>query len=312
MSATIVGYEAALLAAASQREDVVVMTAENRAPIRSLPELLGARFIDVGICEQTMVGAAAGLALRGRTPVVHALAAFLTMRAFEFIRTDVGIAGLPVVFVGYIPGLLSDGNGPTHQALEDVALMRTIPGMRVVCPADAEELAAALPALLDRKAPSYVRYTTAAAAVDHAPFVLGKAEVVSEGDAVTLMTYGLLLGQALRARSILEARGVPVSVVNMRSLVPVDEDAIVRAALHSELLVVLEDHFLVGGLYSIVAEVLLRHGVACRVLAIACEGRWFRPGLLDDVLAREGFTGGQVAERVLSAVLVPPRLQAAR
>src|SRR5215470_10320345 len=130
----------ALLALAREDDRVIVMTAENRAALRSLPPLLGDRFIDVGICEQTLIGAAAGLALRGRKPIVHALATFLTMRAFEFIRTDIGIPGLPVVLVGAVPGFLSDANGPTHQALEDVALMRAIPGMQVFCPADETEL----------------------------------------------------------------------------------------------------------------------------------------------------------------------------
>ena len=106
--------------AAGRRAAVVVLTAENRAAIRHLPAAIGERFIDVGICEQTMVGMAAGLALRGRIPVLHALATFLTLRAFEFIRTDVGIAGLPVKLVGGVPGFLSDGNGPTHQAIDDV------------------------------------------------------------------------------------------------------------------------------------------------------------------------------------------------
>src|SRR5262249_42991269 len=118
MSATLAAtYEQSLLALAAQREDVVVMTAENRAHVRNLPAALGPRFVDVGICEQTLVGAAAGLALRGRTPVVHALASFLTQRAFEFIRTDVGVAQLPVKLVGFVPGLLSEANGPTHQAI---------------------------------------------------------------------------------------------------------------------------------------------------------------------------------------------------
>ena len=141
------------------------MTAENRAPIRNLPAQLGPRFIDVGICEQTMVGMAAGLALRGRMPVVHALATFLTLRAFEFIRTDVGIAGLPVKLVGAVPGFLSEANGPTHQALEDVALMRGIPGMDVVCPADEEELAQVLPAVLRSPRPTYLRHVATPARV---------------------------------------------------------------------------------------------------------------------------------------------------
>src|SRR3954467_9142076 len=133
-------YEDTLLACATADERLMVMTAENRAAIRSLPAALGDRFVDVGIAEQTMIGMAAGLALRGRIPVVHALAAFLTMRAFEFIRTDVGIARLPVKLVGGVAGFLSEANGPTHQAIEDIALMRGIPHMQIFCPTDHHEL----------------------------------------------------------------------------------------------------------------------------------------------------------------------------
>lgn len=296
-------YEEALRDLAARRDDLLVMTAENRAPIRNLPGVLGERFIDVGICEQTMIGAAAGLALRGRTPVAHALAAFLTMRAFEFIRTDLGIPGLPVKLVGYVPGFLSEANGPTHQAIEDVALMRGIPNLRVVCPADEEELAAALPVLLDDPAPCYVRYNNLAPAVEHrTPFELGRAEVLSEGAGVALLTYGFLLREAVLARTLLEEQGVPVRLVNLRSLAPVDEAEIVASALDTRLLVTIEDHFATGGLYSIVAEVLLRHGVGARVHPIHLGDRWFRPALLPDVLEQEGFSGARLAERVLAAL----------
>src|SRR5215831_15080233 len=158
------------------------MTAENRAAIRSLPDRLGSRFIDVGIAEMTLVGAAAGLALRGRRPIVHALATFLTLRAFEFIRTDVGIAGLPVKLVGGVPGFLSEANGPTHQAVEDVALMRTIPNLQVFCPADEHDLEMGLPAILDSRSPGYVRFYAAKPEVSHeAQFEIGKAEVLADG-----------------------------------------------------------------------------------------------------------------------------------
>ncbi|HUK62609.1 MAG TPA: hypothetical protein VLV15_04720, partial [Dongiaceae bacterium] len=167
-------YESALRELASRDERVVVMTAENRAAIRNLPQVLGARFVDVGICEQTMVGMSAGLALRGRIPVVHALATFLTLRAFEFIRTDVGIAGLPVKLVGAVPGFLSEANGPTHQAVDDVAVMRTIPGMQIFCPADESELLAGLPEVLASPAPAYIRFNARPSALAHAPFELGR------------------------------------------------------------------------------------------------------------------------------------------
>lgn len=296
-------YEDALRTQALRREELIVLTAENRAPIRQLPPALGPRFIDVGICEQTMIGAAAGLALRGRVPVAHALAAFLTMRAFEFIRTDLGIANLPVKLVGYVPGFLSEANGPTHQAIEDVSLMRGIPNMRVVCPADEEELAAALPVLLDDPAPCYIRYNNLEPAVEHRePFALGRAETLSTGNGVALLTYGFLLREAAAAARLLEERGVPVRLINLRTLAPVDEEAILDSARSTPLLVTVEDHFATGGLYTIVAEVLLRHGVACRVHPIHLGDRWFKPALLPTVLEQEGFSGAHLAARISRAL----------
>jgi transketolase len=298
-------YEKALEALAALRPDLVVMTAENRAAIRNLPPVLGPRFIDVGICEQTMVGAAAGLALRGRTPVVHALATFLVMRAFEFIRTDVGIANLPVKLVGAVPGFLSDGNGPTHQALEDVALMRGIPHMQVVCPADEEELIAALPAIVASRSPCYVRYNAMRPAVAHtAPFEIGRAELLSPGAAggVTLLTYGFLLREVAAARLELEERGVPVRLLNLRTLKPIDEAAVLAAAHASRLLVAVEDHFQTGGLYSILAELLVGRGVSCRLQSISLGERWFKPALLPDVLEHEGFTGPAIAAQVMAGL----------
>jgi transketolase len=301
---TEAAYEEALGALAARREDVVVLTAENRAPIRGLAKELGPRFIDVGIAEQTLVGAAAGLALRGRTPVVHALASFLTMRAFEFIRTDVGIPGLPVKLVGYVPGLLSEANGPTHQALEDVALMRGIPGMKVFCPSDREELAEALPSIVEDRSPWYVRYTAAPATVPHRqPFVPGRAEALSAGDGVGILTYGILLREAEKARVLLESRGIPVRLVDLRTLQPVDEVAILSAARETRLLVTLEDHFRTGGLHSIVAELVVRHRLRPRLMPVAFEGRWFAPALLAEVLVQEGLTGRQIAERIFDELL---------
>src|ERR1700761_2235667 len=252
-------YEELLTKMALEDERFVVMTAENRALVRNMPKALGNRFIDTGITEQTMIGMAAGLALRGRIPVVHALAPFLTMRAYEFIRTDVGIAHLPVKLSGYIPGFLSDGNGPTHQAIEDVATMRGIPGMEVYSPADEDDAVKMLPSVWAAPGPAYVRINHKKGTYDHAVYQPGKAEVVAEGKDLTLLVYGFLFDNALQARTLLEKEGLSVGLVNMRSLKPVDEEAIVRAARGSRLLVTIEDHLQTGGLYSIVAEVLLRH-----------------------------------------------------
>jgi len=296
-------YEETLYRIAQSDPRVVVMTAENRAPVRSLPGRLGERFIDVGIAEQTLVGMAAGLALGGRIPVVHALAPFLTMRAFEFIRTDIGIPRLPVKLVGFVPGVLSDANGATHQSLEDIGLMRGIPGMQIFCPADAAELERGLPQVIESDAPCYVRYTTQPReGGEVADLPRGRAEVRSRGTDVTLLSFGPLAAEAERARHELEARGLSVGSINLRWLAPLDELAIARAAMESSLVVTIEDHFLAHGLYSAVAELFVRRRITTRLIPIGMDARWFVPGRYDEVLDHAGLSGPRIAARIAEAL----------
>jgi len=293
-------YETLIKETAFADERYIVLTAENRALIRTLPQALDGRFIDTGITEQCMVGMAAGLALRGRIPIVHALAAFLTMRAFEFIRTDVGIPHLPVKFTAFVPGFLSDGNGPTHQAIEDVSIMRGIPGMQVFCPADEQDMLLMLPKIWASPYPSYIRANTRPAVWRHKnDFEIGRAEVISEGKDVTMLVYGMLFEQALIAKELLEKKGWSVGLVNLRSLKPVDEAVLLKAAKESKRLVTVEDHFQTGGLYTMVAEVLLQNKMNANVLPIALKEKWYKPGLLQEVLEYEGYTGKQLAGKIL-------------
>jgi transketolase len=295
-------YESKLRELALRDERLVVMTAENRAAIRGLPAVLGERFVDTGITEQAMIGAAAGLALRGRVPVAHALATFLTLRAFEFIRTDVGIAGLPVKLVGAVPGFLSDGNGPTHQALEDVALMRGIPNLDVFAPADAEDMVMGLESFLGTARPGYLRYNPRPAVHRHAPFVWGMAETVGQGEDVALLVYGTLFTEAMEAKRRLEEKGLSVGLVNLRTVKPFDEATVLEAMRRARLTVTIEDHFLTGGLYSVIAETALRNRLtAAHVLPIALDNTWFKPALLPDVLEYEGFTGAKMAEKIYAS-----------
>ncbi|MCX8116430.1 MAG: transketolase [Desulfobacterota bacterium] len=295
-------YEAFLTEWTLTDERFVVLTAENRAAIRGLPKRLGSRFIDTGITEQALVGVAAGLALRGRIPIAHGLASFLTLRAYEFIRTDVGLANLPVKLVGGIPGFLSEANGPTHQALEDVGLMRTIPNLIVFCPGDEEDMRLGLQVLLFHPSPCYVRFNPNRPVLDHTPFELGKAEVIAEGSEVTLFVYGMLLEQALQAKELLEAQGRSVGLVNVRTVKPLDEETFLRIARDTAMIVTLEDHFLTGGLFSALSELLAKHGRSCRLLPLALEERWFQPCLLPDLLYQEGFAAEQIAQKILRAL----------
>ncbi|MBD3219970.1 transketolase [bacterium] len=284
-----------------QRDDrLVVMTAENRAAIRGLPDRLGDRFVDTGIAEMTLVGAAAGLALRGRVPVVHALATFLTLRAYEFVRTDVGIAGLPVKLVGYVPGFLSEANGPTHQAIEDIGVMRQIPGMRVFAPSCNDELLAGLGDVLADPHPWYIRFNDKPARVEHTDgFAIGRAETLRDGDEIALLVHGTLVGQAVAAAEELERAGRSVRVVNLRTLPPLDIAAVLAAARETALVVTVEDHLNTGGLLSQVCELLVREQTAAEVLPLGLD-TWFRPALLADILRYEGFTAEAIADRVMT------------
>ncbi|MES2796593.1 MAG: transketolase C-terminal domain-containing protein [Bacteroidota bacterium] len=305
-------YEQLLLNITLADERFIVLTAENRALVRNLPISLGNRFIDTGITEQTMIGVAAGLALRGRIPVVHALASFLTMRAFEFVRTDAGIPSLPIKLSGFIPGFLSDGNGPTHQAIEDISLMRGIPNMTVFAPADEQDLLIMLPKIWNSMNPAYTRINTRKSNYQHESiFEIGKAEIVQKGFDITILVYGMLFEQAILAMEILEKQGKSVGLVNMRCLKPVDETVILEVVGNCETIVTLEDHFLIGGLYSIVAETLLKHQKTGKVIPMALDGSWFKPALLDKVLEFEGFTGKQIAERIIGTkiALSQPKIE---
>lgn len=294
-------YEELLKHLIDTDERFMILTAENRAAIRNLPDKIGDRFIDTGITEQTLVGVSAGLALRGRIPVAHALASFLTMRAFEFIRTDVGIADLPVKLIGGFAGFLSEANGPTHQAIEDVSIMRGIPNVNVFCPADEQDMLIGLKTVLESPKPFYIRYNNHPSVYEHSEnFEIGKAEVVSEGNDVTILVYGVLFKQAMEAKAILEAKGKSVGVINLRTLKPIDEDVILKAAANSKLLVTLEDHFITGGLFTIIAEIFLKNRFMCEVLPVALNDKWFKPALINDVLDYEGFTSDKIARRILN------------
>lgn len=292
-------YEQKLLELVQQDERIIVLTAENRAAIRNLPSQISERFIDVGIAEQTMIGMAAGLALRGRIPVVHALSTFLTMRAFEFIRTDVGIGRLPVKLVGSAAGFLSEANGPTHQAIEDVSIMRGIPDMNIFCPSDESELLLGLDKIINSPNPYYIRFNNKTSSLEHEKeFEPGKAEIIFKGRDVVIITYGFLLKQAVEAAEIINRDGKSAGVINLRTLKPIDKELLVKVCRGTYLVVVLEDHFLTGGLFSILSEILVDKQIVCKVLPISLNNKWFKPALLNDVLIYEGFTGEAVAEKI--------------
>jgi len=292
-------YEEFLLDLVTKDNRFIVMTSENRAAMRNITSQIKDNFIDTGITEQTQVGMAAGLALRGRIPIVHALATFITMRSFEFIRTDVGIACLPVKIVGAVPGFLSDGNGPTHQAIEDVSIMRGIPNVNVFAPADNDDMLKGLPEVFSSPSPFYVRFNNCKPVVEHSEFKIGRAETFGNGTDIAILVYGFLFAEAYKAKEILEAKGKSVRLINLRTVKPADEETILKAVEECRLIATVEDHFLTGGLYTILAEILLRNKKTADVIPFALKDKWFKPGLLNYVLEYEGFTAEQISNAII-------------
>lgn len=294
-------YEQLLMQLVEENDSLYVMTAENRAHIRQLPQKIGAKFIDVGIAEQTMIGMAAGLALRGNTVITHALASFLTMRAFEFIRTDVGIATLPVCMVGFIPGILSEANGPTHQSLEDIGLMRLIPSMQIFSPMDEEELLQGMVPIIASHQPWYIRYINKTAKIEHKPFEIGKAEEIGEGNDIVLFSHGYLCNEALDIAAQLIKNGFETKVVNMRTLRPIDEEAIIRNVLDADVICIIEDHFSTGALSTIVSEIIASRGLSATLLPFNFS-TWHKPGMLNDVMKYEGMNSQYITEKIMASL----------
>lgn len=293
-------YEEFLLNLITNDNKFFVLTSENRSMMRNLPPKFKDNFLDCGIAEQTMIGIASGLALRGRIPVVHALATFLTMRPFEFLRSNIGIQNLPVKIVGSVAGFLSDANGPTHQAIEDISIMRGIPNVNVFCPADENDMMKCLPEIYNDPSPFYIRFNATKPILEHGEFEIGKAEIFGNGTDVAIFVYGYLFTEAFKAKEILEAKGLSIRLINVRTPKPIDEKTILKSANECNLIVTLEDHFITGGLYSILAEVLLKNKKTADVLPIALMNKWFKPALIKDVLEYEGFTAEKIADRILN------------
>lgn len=291
-------YEEKLIELAHKNESIIILTAENRASIRNLPKVIPNKFIDTGINEQSLVGISSGLALRGRTPIVHALAAFLTMRSYEFIRTDIGYPNLNVKLVGNFAGLLSEGNGPTHQAIEDIALMRCIPNMNIFCPADMDDMIKGLSTIINYNRPFYIRYNDLQTIVDHEEFALGKAEVFGDGNEIGIIVYGTLFNESFKAKEILEAEGYSVRLVNLRTIKPIDEYEILNTVNNCKTIISIEDHYQIGGLYSIISEILVKEKLISDYLAINLQNKFFKPAKLNNILNYEGFSAIQIANRI--------------
>ena len=308
--ATRAAYGKALVELADQEPNLVVLDADLSGSTmtkdfgKSYPD----RFFNMGIAEANMVGVAAGLAASGKKPFVNSFAMFSAGRAWEQVRNSVAYPGLNVKVIGSHGGLSVGEDGATHQCIEDLAIMRTIPNMTVLCPCDGNEMREAVKALVAYDGPAYIRLVrlavdTVTDTLEGYKFELGKGALVRDGADVTVVAVGMNVQMALKAAELLEAEDISVRVIDMHTIKPLDEEIILAAARETGCIVTSEEGNIVGGLGSAVSEYLssvcpvpvIRHGV---------EDEFGRSGAAQKVLEAYGITSEGIAEKVREALII--------
>jgi len=217
------------------------------------------RFINVGVAEANMVGIAAGLALSGKIPFIFTIAPFVTMRCLEQIRIDLCYQKLPVKIIGAGGGFVYGPQGTTHHAIEEIGMLRTIPEMTVIAPADPVQTEKAVHATMNINSPVYIRIGRNNEPVIYnykQIFNIGKADILQEGKDVSILTYGALVKNSIDAAAILNKSGISTGVVNMHTIKPIDINCVLECAKNTSTIVTIEEHNIIGGLGSAVAEIL--------------------------------------------------------
>lgn len=304
--ATREAYGEALRELGGQNENIVVLDADLSKSTKTnlFKEAYPNRFFNTGIAEQNMIGTAAGFAAAGKIPFASTFAVFAAGRAFEQIRNSVCYPKLNVKIAATHAGLTVGEDGATHQAIEDVAIMRALPNMTVVVPADATEAAAAIRFAADYYGPMYIRLGRSGVPDlfdDSYEFKLGKAITIQEGTDVTLIGMGIMTAAAKEAAQMLAEEGISAAVINMPTIKPIDEEAIVAAAQKTGAIVTCEEHNIVGGLGSAVAEVLAEKAPA-RLVRVGVKDTFGESGKPADLLKKYGLTAADIAEAAKKAI----------
>jgi transketolase len=284
----------ALARLAATRPDLVGLTADlgKYTDIHPFRDAFPDRFFNVGMAEQNLVAVAAGLARTGKTVFATTYGVFATRRAFDFIAIALAHSNLDVKIVAGLPGLTT-GYGGTHQAIEDLALMRMVPGLTVIDPCDATETAAATEAIADRRGPVYMRLLRGAVPVVLAPgarFEIGKARVLREGSDLGIVSTGLMTERALDAAAALSGEGLGVGVLHVPTIKPFDAATVTAFAAAHRRLVTAENHVAVGGLASLVVEALHQANLSRPVTRVGLPDRYIECGSVPTLQARYGLT----------------------
>jgi transketolase len=260
-----------------------------------------------GVSEQSIVGMAAGLAMDGYIPFVNTIATFLTRRCFEQVAVDLCLHNLPVRLIANGGGVVYAPLGPTHLAIEDMAILRALPNMTVVAPSDAQEMRRTIPATLDVPGPVYIRLGKGGDPViarDGEAFVIGMAIEKRAPGRVAMISTGVMTERCLRAADLLATQGIAAGVLHCHTVKPLDVDAVHRVAAGVELLVTVEEHVVTGGLGSAVADALLADGGAIpRILRLSLPDEFpHHYGSQDDLLELAGLQPAAMAERVVKTM----------
>lgn len=260
--ATREGYGNALAELGAQHKDIVVLDADLSESTRTIyfKNKFPDRFFNTGIAEGNMMAVAAGMAASGLTPFASSFAMFAAGRAFEQVRNSIGYPHLNVKIGASHGGISVGEDGASHQCNEDFALMRSIPGMTVLCPADDVEARAVVKAAYEHNGPVYMRFGRLAVPIVHDAesftFEIGKGNVLQNGDDITIIATGLMVAQALDAAEMLKADGVSARVINMASIKPLDKELVIKAAKETGKIITAEEHSIIGGLGDAVCSAL--------------------------------------------------------
>ena len=300
------GFGVGLLKAGQANPNVVAMTADLKGSLKmdafaaEFPE----RFIQCGIAEANMVGAAAGLAITGKIPFIGSFAEFVTGRVYDQIRQEVAYGNTNVKIASSHAGITLGEDGATHQTMEDLALMRALPGMVVLNPCDFNQTMQATIAAAKYNGPVYLRFgrpNVPNFTDENEPFVIGKALVMNEGTDVTLIATGHTVWESLQAAEALEAEGIKAEVIDMATIKPLDEKAIIASAKKTGCVVVAEEHNMAGGLGEAVAGVLARE-LPTPVVFVNGEDKFGQSGPPSALMAAYGLDAPHIAEAAKKAI----------
>ena len=305
--ATRESYGAAL-AELGEKYDFLVLDADLAAATKTgvFKKKFPERFFDCGIAEGNMISVAAGIATTGKIPFVSSFAIFASGRAWEQVRNSIGYPHLNVKIGATHAGITVGEDGATHQGNEDMALMRTIPGMTVICPADATEAYAATEAALLHNGPVYLRFGRYAvpnftADIPDYKFELGKGVKYTDGADVTIVATGLMVAFAMEAVEILKEQGISAEVINIHTIKPLDKEIIVSSARKTGAVVTCEEHSIIGGLGSAVCEALSEE-CPTPVVRVGVRDQYGRSGKVPELLEMYGLTPKHIAEAAHRAV----------